>query len=505
VTPHDRRIAVGIFVVVFVTYAWFFGGAGWNQNVNLDLTRAIVEHGSIRIDMFEVNTGDFSRVDGGIYSNKSPGLSMLAVVPYFVIHAVERAAGVDPDDTFILILNLWLCTVAVCGGSGALLAALIYVYGRRQAQVSPAAALTVSLLIAFGTYMFAWSTVLFAHVPSALFLFLSFYWSERKPLLSGAAAGVSVLLFYFTVALLPLFAVLVLLAGRTWKEKVRRGALWIAGGVPFAILLLTYQYKAFGSPFRTAVEVSLDIFVEEDRWLGVMGTPRIEVIGEILFGRFRGLFFVSPILLLSMAGAWVMWRRRILRRDLVAAGVVFVVLVLLNGGFNGWHGGSGIGPRYILPVVPFLAIPMLFATTILRPVWIVIGTLSLLINFLVTAVNPTPSWKIERPIEEYIVPLFLTGQLPASTPPLPLYDWKIMPGHVSVNRQAPDEYAPYVKHEYGSREAEWASFNVGEVWFEGSRWSLLPVLLWMALCSTLLARSAHRQQERTAALNESPT
>src|SRR6185436_720247 len=37
-----------LFFLVFVTYAYFFNGGGWNQNAHFDLTRAIVEQRSIR-------------------------------------------------------------------------------------------------------------------------------------------------------------------------------------------------------------------------------------------------------------------------------------------------------------------------------------------------------------------------------------------------------------------------------------------------------------------------
>ena len=45
------------------------------------MTRAIVERHTFAIDAYARNTGDVSTHDGHVYSNKSPGLSIIGVVP----------------------------------------------------------------------------------------------------------------------------------------------------------------------------------------------------------------------------------------------------------------------------------------------------------------------------------------------------------------------------------------------------------------------------------------
>ena len=50
------------------------------------------------------------------------------------------------------------------------------------------------------------------------------------------------------------------------------------------------------------------------------------------------------------------------RRGLGAESVLFSVLaltfLLMNVSFNGWHGGSSFGPRYLIPAIPFLALAL---------------------------------------------------------------------------------------------------------------------------------------------------
>ena len=79
-----------LFVVLLISYGWVFPRwADWNQNSRFDLTRAIVERGTVRIDAYVANTGDYATIDGHAYSDNAPGLSLAAVPVYGVLHAVR--------------------------------------------------------------------------------------------------------------------------------------------------------------------------------------------------------------------------------------------------------------------------------------------------------------------------------------------------------------------------------------------------------------------------------
>ena len=92
-TPAEPRGAtLGVFLVALISTAYFFNGGGQNQNANFDLARALVEQGSIRIDDYRDNTIDVSFAGGHFYSNKAPGVSFLAAIPYAAIHAIMGRA-----------------------------------------------------------------------------------------------------------------------------------------------------------------------------------------------------------------------------------------------------------------------------------------------------------------------------------------------------------------------------------------------------------------------------
>ena len=73
------------------SYVYFFPGQSWNQNSRMDLTRAIVEEHTLRIDSFHANSGDKCYFDGHYYSDKAPGLSFSAVPVWALARRAARA------------------------------------------------------------------------------------------------------------------------------------------------------------------------------------------------------------------------------------------------------------------------------------------------------------------------------------------------------------------------------------------------------------------------------
>ena len=449
----DRRLAVGLFLLSFVTYAWFFGGGGWNQNAHFDLTRALVERQTFHIDGYRVNTGDiaWSNVSGEwhAYSNKPPGLPLLAAIPYFAIYHLERALHLPVDSWLWMTVNVYALTLLVVAPCGAGIAVLLFLWARRH--TSPRHAVLVALIGAFGTIVLPYSQLFFSPVPAAFFLLLAFYLLEERPLLAGAAAGIAGLCFYICI---PAAAVLAIAARRnTWK--------FIAAGLPFGTLLAWYHTVCFGAPWRTSLETAQN-FTERGLLLGLFRTyPAKLALWGLTFSEYRGLFFVSPVLLLAFVGLW-----RMKRRDAAVVLAIFAIFLLMVASFNGWEGGSSFGPRHVLPAIPFLVLPLAYV----RPRWLVVPfVVSVAINLLATAIDASPPGGIQRPYRDF----YLTKR------------------EVSINQQSVDELLPNHLYKRGSKESRWASFNLGELAFgAGNPWSVLPIVVWMLIGAPWLERRA---------------
>lgn len=473
---RDRLAAASVFAALLFSYAWFFGGSGFNQNATFDLTRAIVEQRRLDIGTYATNTADISVHEGRVYSNKAPGLAFLAAVPYAALHSVGGA----PIDALRLNVYLYLCTLLTCGISGAAIGVLVY-FATRRRGAGAATASTIALLTGLGTPLFAYSTMLFAHVPAALLLLLAFVLLDgtfsRRPVLAGAAAGAATVVNYLSA---PVVVLLLLFTGRR-----RDALLFIAGGAPFALLLAAYQFAAFGSPFRTSIETMNPAFIEKGAALGIFHLPQWDALWGITFSPYRGLFFISPLMLLAVFGLSLLRPRR----DGLLIGAVAFLLVVLNASFNGWHGGYAVGPRYLLAAVPLLAVGLVPVAGRARLLFIAAAVVSVLFNVAVTAVDPQPPEVLRDPVTAYALPSLIAGGVADDDEAVPIWIRQLYTGHTSTNRVAPDEMLPFQRHAPGSPASEWASFNLGELIFgAGAFASILP---WLAgLTAIILATRA---------------
>lgn len=475
---RDRRIALTLFTLAALSATWFFSGGGWNQNSQFALTRAMVEKRSFAIDRWSASTGDVARGDDGrLYSNKAPGVSFAAAVPYAAARAV---AGGATDSYRFVQGSAWLATVLVAGVSGALIPVMVFLYARRRLQVEARWAMLVAFATFFGTNVFGFSTMLFSHVPSAALHFAAFALvAAGSPWLiaAGVCAGFAAASNYLLVPFVGGLALLLLRNRRSWPAVGR----FLAGAaVPLAAVAF-YHWVAFGSPLRTAMSSMNPAFISRQAWLlGIVERPKLSALAGITISPYRGLLYLSPFLVLALLGVFRMWRNAPLRLDAAYASLVTIFLLAFNASFNGWEGGFSIGPRYLIPAIPFIVLFLLSVQLkpIVRMLFLFLATIACIHNFAATAVDPQPSGSIAAPLEQYIYPLLFRGEYPEETLRYRQWQPELYRGHASVNRETMLEAAPFEYFRPGSRESEWASFNVGELVFgAGSPWSVLPIAL----------------------------
>lgn len=520
----DRRTSGAIFLLLFGVYAYFHQGGGWSQNARFAQIRAVVERGRLEIDDFllysferdargaaayrrlrlsdpgtrserlpRANTLDLSVHASHYYPNKPPGITLLAAPAYAAIHAWERLRGLDPDAWWILTLNLYLTTVFSVGALGALGGALFHSSSRRLfpelgAGVHVAAALGFGL----GTLVLPYATVLSDHVVVASLLLLVFRLllelADRPEAVGGASlfgagsvAGLAVLASHSA-----LLAVGALGAYAGWHCRPRRRAAWfLAGGLVPAALLAGYQWACFGDPLDLPQSHQLDLFQTAARapLLGIFAAPDWGVLSELLFRPYRGLFPFTPVLALSGYGLVRMLAERRRRAEAVLFGAIFLLFLLMNSAFNGWHGGSSFGPRYLIPALPFLALPMALAFARFRLLSVALAGVSVAVMGVVTAVGPHVEVTLRRPASEHYLPLALGRTVevggfslrgPVSAHPM---------GVAGGDLELADPDTLY---------AAWNSFNLGELLFPSSWASLLPLLLGAGLPALGLLRRAAR-------------
>ena len=85
-----------------------------------------------------------------------------------------------------------------------------------------------------------------------------------------------------------------------------------------------------------------------------MSAPNRGVGMNLLFG-YIGLITITPVVLAGAAGLVLLWRKG-RRREASLAGALVVAFVVYNSGYTVPFGGGSPGPRFLIPMLPFLAL-----------------------------------------------------------------------------------------------------------------------------------------------------
>jgi hypothetical protein len=505
-------------------------------------------------------SGDVAYVPktGHFHPNKPPGTSFLALPAYWIIFKIERALGINPDHWWTLNLNAWLTTILSVGLISALGCVLFFRLACDFSGGAKAPALLATFALAFGTTFFPFGTILFDHNLTAMLLLASFYWLRPRtvrPALAGLCAGFAVVTNYVAggaVVALGLYALLagsVVNAPRQWHW--RRAILYSLGGLLPAALLGWYHYVNFGSPFALNNDFQNPLFKDPRGSLGMFALPNLYVGALLLFSPYRGVFWLAPILILGVVGL-VQWLRE---RNFVAEArlclAIFGFFFLVNMSFNGYHGGFSAGPRYLIPGLPFLALPLALAFVRWKRTALVLLTISLVQQLLLTVTDAQNSLAVGgharlddehrkddffcNIVTEYAWPLFATGRADGLLEQLlearldkevdrltaagageteieselaeRRAEWRTaiergekdpfllaaIRGPVSVNPVGVyDGLLGFGAFDMDSTPAAWASCNLGEFLWPQSRWSLLPLIV---IGGTLVGAAFHSQRK----------
>jgi len=148
----------------------------------------------------------------------------------------------------------------------------------------------------------------------------------------------------------------------------------------------------------------------------------------LLFSPAKGLFFFAPALLVAMLGWADLWRRE--RAVALAAVGTTIGVLFLYGGYDMWYGGLCWGPRFVVPLLPMLILPLASVLAHRRRAMRILGLVGLAVSTVLQVPASTASWG--HAVEALPLPL---------DPNLPWYDmhlWHRSPALVQALHWRPE-------------------------------------------------------------------
>jgi hypothetical protein len=424
------RPASWVFLILLGSYAFFWHSRDWNTASRLMLTYALVDRGTVAISGLDQQTNDKARFQGQYYSDKLPGLPLLATVPYALGKLILRLPSHPLDRP---AFKYWPADYWVTLGTSGVLTAgtgFLLVSWARELGCRPLRAVLIGLAYGLATPAYVYATLAYGHQASAFALLASFYllWKRKRPhdsfrlFLAGflaAYAAVIELQVGPVSAILGFFLLAQCLRGQRRPDAL---ALFGVGATLPTLILLTYNALAFGSPwdmgyFHHATPQFAQVH-NPDNPLGlVLPDSFWSRMIALLWGPYRGLAFYAPILLLSIPG----WVVLIVRRcwDLAAVTLsVTVAVMLVNLCYPEWTGGWSTGPRLLLPLIPFAMLPVAVllagdsrSATVATGIALALALAGAALMFLFQSVGGRVPVGWQDPLAQFVWPLW-TGKAP---------------------------------------------------------------------------------------------
>ncbi len=308
----------------------------------LCLTRAL-ENGHLVVDGC-IGNGDTDRAlrAGHVYSDKAPGMSVLALPAAEVVGLPAPSRWNSKGD-----LRLWVIRLF---GSGVAFLLCAFLLGRVAEGLAPGWGGATLVTFGLGTLAAPFAATTFDHVTAGTLGFGAFLlvWGRRAEL-AGLTAGTAVAFEYQTALIAVVVACYVALRG------VRPLLRFAIASLPPLVLLGAYHWAAFGSPLHTPYRYIANKYTAEQA-SGFFGIhlPRLHAAYEVMIGN-GGLLVISPVLGAAAAGLVLLWRRG-LRAETIVCSAVTILFLVVSFGYFLPYGGVSPGPRFVIPALPFLAI-----------------------------------------------------------------------------------------------------------------------------------------------------
>lgn len=384
------------FLIIFAIFAQW--NDAWDYSVFISPSRTIVEDSTLNIDSYINTTPIYYESGGKYYSLTNIGYSFLLTpvyrtstlstnfIPDEFLPDDKRLAYDKPDDDiysmefrqspklsfsrfFVLIF-----TVSFMGSLTIIVFKKIVEYFTNNKKY----VYLLTLGLGLGTTFLVYSTTFYSYIPSLFLILLSFFMvlkakkngKKLNVIISGLISGFAIGVFegsaivvlcllvyiFFYDRKLSLYFLLSVFVGYVPYIIYHVFVLENAQSLPFLNNFLHFMgvEKPSGVHIQPATHPGIGVY-----YYGIFSGYIPQVIMRSMFYPYMGLFFFNPFLILFFPGVYLMYKQGRKHEALFIVGV-FLIHILSLIFYSAWWGTFSFGPRRLILIIPFIALPILY-------------------------------------------------------------------------------------------------------------------------------------------------
>lgn len=211
----------------------------------------------------------------------------------------------------------------------------------------------VALVFCLTSYSFSFAQSTYEHHFEMFFILLSYYYIlSTNTRQSGLLAGIAI-----TLGLIFRSTSILAIPGLLFLATNKQRLYFTFSTIPGILIILGYNYFRFGNPFESGYNIAWQLTHGNDiKFWSLSKIP--QSLYGLLFSPAKGLIFFSPTIILSFFAFKIFWQKHT-RITLSIILLCFLYLIIFSMNFA-WHGSIwSFGPRYILPILPLLYLPII--------------------------------------------------------------------------------------------------------------------------------------------------
>ncbi len=266
-------------------------------------------------------------------------------------HYVSWRNDIDPDFTFMEIFY---------GPFFSALSVSIFFFVAKTYDYSIRTCFILVFLFGLSSMIWAYSQTSLNAVPFVFFILLGFLFYRRfkktnshfNLILTGIFFGVSFLTRNDMILIIIPFFIYLLITTFQKNQKLKTFFAFIIPVFSSYVVHKIIEYVRVGVTDNPPTISTLPKQLSE----AAISNPYPQQLFGILFSPGAGLFIYSPILFGCFVGFFDFYKKN--KSDCILLFSFIASFTLFYAAGSYWHGYNGWGPRYLLPIIPFLIIPL---------------------------------------------------------------------------------------------------------------------------------------------------